>query len=56
MRRTVIAVLLISTIVMLNSLVAMAEDGAYIKIGDYNSDVIALHQKLGDLGYYSFAS
>ena len=53
MRKTVIAVLLISTIVMMNSLVAMAEDGAYIKIGDYNSDVIALHQKLGDLGYYS---
>lgn len=31
--------------------VAMAEE-PLIKIGDYNEDVIKLHQKLSDLGYY----
>ena len=30
---------------------AMAVDG-YINIGDYNDDVIAVHRKLGELGYY----
>ena len=28
------------------------DENAYIKIGDYNDEVIALHTKLGELGYY----
>lgn len=29
-----------------------AENTAYFKLGDYNNDVIMLHRKLADLGYY----
>ena len=33
--------------------VSMAEGNeAYINIGDYNDEVVALHRKLADLGYY----
>ena len=32
--------------------VAAAEDKPFIALGDYNGDVIALHQKLYELGYY----
>ena len=51
-----IIVVLVSLVLMVTmisvSVGAVAEDEAYINIGDYNSDVIALHQKLADLGYY----
>ena len=46
-------VVLISLMFVLNSVSAIAEDGGYIKINDYGEDVIALHQKLGELGYYN---
>lgn len=45
------AFLVFLALIMISS-VAVAE-GAYINIGDYNESVIALHQKLSDLGYFS---
>lgn len=46
------AFLVFLALIMIGS-VAVAEEGAYINIGDYNESVLALHQKLSDLGYYS---
>ena len=51
-----IIVVLVSLVLMATmisvSIVAVADEGAYISVGDYNSDVIALHQKLAEFGYY----
>lgn len=33
--------------------VGAVAEGAYVNIGDYGSEVVALHQKLTDLGYFS---
>ena len=49
MRKIIVVFLALIMIVSM----AVAEDGAYINIGDYNETVRALHQKLGELGYYS---
>ena len=52
MKKAIILVLM--ALIMIGS-VAVAEDAdskAYINIGDYNETVVALHQKLSDLGYY----
>ena len=50
-RIIVVLVSLVLTVIM--SIGAVAEENeAYVNIGDYNSDVIALHQMLSDLGYY----
>ena len=53
MKKAIILVFL--TLIMIGSAavaVAAAEDGAYINIGDYGPEVVALHQKLWELGYY----
>ena len=51
--RKIIVVLLVLVLMVTMSNGVAAEDGAYINIGDYNETVLALHQKLSDLGYYS---
>lgn len=52
MKRIIVVFLVL--ILVTGSMNALAEDGgSYINVGDYGSEVIALHQKLADLGYFS---
>ena len=52
MRKAFVLVALVIALTTLVSTTAMAEE-LLIKPGDYNENVIILHQKLSELGLYS---
>ena len=45
-------ILVFVALIMVVASVATAEEKPFIAQGDYNENVIALHQKLSELGYY----
>lgn len=51
MKRMIVAFIVWIIVFILSITIALASDN-YISIGDFNEDVLALHQKLSVLGYY----
>ena len=47
------AFLVFLALIMIGSAAVAEESEAYINIGDYGPEVVALHQKLANLGYFS---
>jgi len=47
------AVSLVIALLLLMGVGSVAEEGVLIQIGDYNEDVISVHQKLAELGLFS---
>lgn len=50
-----IIVVLVSLVLAMSTVVvtALAEETTYTKIGYYSNEVLLLHRKLAELGYYS---